>query len=78
MIKKRTYINGETNIDYILNIDIPEEYKEEFTDWMYGQTMPIIGNEKKGECAIYWHDWERWYQWKTGKTNILILINETI
>lgn len=41
---------------------VPEEYKEEFGKWMYGQTMPVVEGYRS---AIYAWDWERWFNMKT-------------
>ena len=57
---------GETKFDQITFIDfreVPEEWKEEFGDWLRGQTFPMI--EGFGINAIYSWDWERWYNLKT-------------
>ena len=41
---------------YIDTKDIPEKYREEFLNWMQGQTSPII----EGCDAVYSWDWDRW------------------
>ena len=53
---------------YIRFSEVPEEYKEEFNKWMYGQTMPIIPGEEGGVDGVYPWDWERWYEMKTRGT----------
>lgn len=69
-IPKYEYIlDGEVYFEYVFTDDIPEEYKEEFFDWMFGQTMPVVDNARN---AVYAYDYERWVRWKTGKTDILI------
>ena len=68
-IPKYEYIlDGEVYFQYVLPEDIPEEYEEEFFDWLHGQTCPAIGDK----LGVYAHDYERWVRWKTGKTDILI------
>ena len=62
--------DGKTLFEYVFLDDIPEEYEAEFTDWINGQTTPMI--EDGGRMAFYAYDYERWVRWKTGKTNILI------
>ena len=46
--------------DYILEKDIPEKYKEEFSNWMRGQTCGLVD----GVLAIYVWDWDRWHNMK--------------
>jgi len=58
------YDTGETKqgfTSYIDFEDVPEDMKEEFSDWLYGQTMPMIEGVK---FAIYSWDWERYYNLK--------------
>ena len=70
-IPKYEYIlDGKVYFEYIFQKDVPAAYRKEFFDWMYGQTMPIVGDDS--EMAIYAYDYERWVRWKTGKTDILI------
>ena len=66
--------DGEVYFEYTLAEHIPEQYKDEFFEWMNGQTVSSVKHPKTGKevIAIYWDDWERWIRWKTGKTNILI------
>lgn len=46
---------------YILFREVPEKYKKEFGEWMYGQTCLTMNHE----LVIYSWDWERWYDLKT-------------
>lgn len=73
MVKVYDYIlDGEVYFKYVLMEDIPEEYKDEFLHWMKGQTCPVVEKDKKEVGAIYYYDWQRWLDWKTGKTKTLI------
>lgn len=40
--------------------NIPEQ---EFSDWIYGQTCPILPN---GTWGYYWYDVNRFVRWKIG------------
>jgi len=54
------------DVTYILDSDIPKEYREGFGKWMRGQTSPMIEGEK-GMCSYSW-DWERWVRLKFDGT----------
>jgi len=54
---KTVPIHKNEYFTYVRNSDIPKEYKNEFDEWMYGQTMPLI--EGEGPCSYSW-DFERW------------------
>ena len=73
---KRTFYteDGKAYFDYILTEDVPSQYRDEFFKWLYGQTIPVVFNQATGkeETAAYWHDWERWYKYKTGKAKFLV------
>lgn len=53
----------EGGFSYICMEDVPEEYREEFGNWMSGQTVSA-GPECANGSAIYLWDFERWYKMK--------------
>ena len=57
------------SFSYICISDVPDEYYYEFLKWVQHQTRPVIDEH---DDAIYAWDWDRWLEWKTGKSNILI------
>lgn len=57
-------IHVQNDIKYICFDDIPEEHKEAFGVWMFGQTViegPACGEKMAG---IFLWDFERWYKMK--------------
>jgi nitroreductase len=44
---------------------LPRELREQFWEWMRGQTMPLID----GEPWVYSHDWQRFLRWYSAKTD---------
>ena len=73
-VRHRLYDQDEGYLifEFIFVEDIPERYVDEFTTWMRGQTCPVIEVDGESKMAVYWHDWIRWYQYKTGKAKFLI------
>lgn len=59
---RRYYMDDGDFLEFVNFDEIPEEYREEFSKWMYGQTMPVIEGYRH---AVYSWDWERWYLLKT-------------
>jgi len=56
-ILKDINITYDGNTPYINSEDIPEEYIEEFKNWMRGCTVPIVEGV---ESAFYKWDWDMW------------------
>lgn len=48
---------------YMLFADIPEYFREEFSDWMFAQTTPSIPEHGEAACC-YVGDYERWLDHK--------------
>jgi hypothetical protein len=44
---------------------LPQELREQFWEWMRGQTMPLLD----GESWVYSHDWKRFLRWYSAQTN---------
>lgn len=47
--------------------DLPKEYRQEFSDWMRGQTAPLLV-EYRVEHAVYPWDLEKWVKHKKGES----------
>ena len=62
-------LDGKPYFQYVFFEDIPDLYKGEFNEWIYGQTVPVVEEDK---VAIYAWDVERWFAWKLKRTDILI------
>jgi len=66
------YFDADTNenkqsfITFVDFNEVPENYKEDFSKWLYGQTMPMIPGLERN--AVYSWDWERYYKMKTRGT----------
>lgn len=54
------------DFDYIRFSEVPEEVREEFGRWMFGQTCPALPNEERHNLVYAW-DWERFKAARAGK-----------
>lgn len=55
-------------IHYVIIDDLPDDQREAFKEWLFGQTQPIIEAEgPKTDCAYAW-DYDLWYDyWIRGE-----------
>lgn len=66
-IRERPSEGGRHIISYILDQDIPSPYREEFSEWMLGQTRPL-GPSREMDAAYPW-DWLRWLDIKFSSSH---------
>ncbi len=59
----------EKSFSYICISDVPDEYYYEFLKWIGGQTRPVVDEH---DDAVYAWDWNRWLDWRTGVSDLLI------
>ncbi|WKN46538.1 hypothetical protein [Tunicatimonas pelagia] len=57
--------SGDT--DYVVVSELPDEQRNEFYQWLEGQTSPVVEHEEPKLCAYYW-DYERWYRYWSGES----------
>lgn len=75
------YIQNEDDsieLSYIFLEDVPEEYREEFSDWVYRRKLDLIVERKtfkQREILVEYEEkvavnviyWEKWYNRKINK-----------
>lgn len=59
-------------LHYVVLDELPEDQRQPFGFWLYGQTMPVILEEdikyRKPVSCAYYEDYSRWYEaWSKGK-----------
>ena len=69
LIKQHPRIEG---IYYVVVNELPEDQQKPFSDWLIGQTLPVIEEEERkyGKVTItaYSWDYEYWYDyWIKGE-----------
>jgi len=52
-------VDKESSVPYVVIGNLPEEWQKPFSDWLCGQTVPVIESEGDSLCA-YYSDFERW------------------
>lgn len=60
------HIKNET---YVVIPELPEEQQRPFSEWLIGQTLPVIDDEGENRynCAYKW-DYDKWLAyWQKGK-----------
>lgn len=59
---------------YVVIPLLPTEQVEPFSKWLYGQTVPVIEEEREyaNKCAWLW-DYKKWYEaWSMGQVAIIL------
>lgn len=59
-------IHRYQDFSYVRLKELPKEERSEFSEWLYGQTMPIIP-ELDEQDAIYLRNYERWKEEKAAQ-----------
>lgn len=59
----RVHVSESGGFEYICFEDVPLSYKNEFGNWLFGQTMSV-GDMCNNGTAIYLFDFERFWELK--------------